>query len=92
MASFGRQTVNIPITTAFNVANGEGIRFYITETANDETPFDFMVHGLTTSPTATVFSEINTDVSEDGATIQLSQLRNVDDGRTSAQQQTGGSQ
>ena len=92
VASFGRQTVNIPITTAFNVANGEGIRFYITETANAETPFDFMVHGLTISPTATVFSEINTDVSEDGSTIRLSQLRNVDDGLESAQQQSGGSQ
>ena len=89
---FGRQQFTIPITTTFNVANGEGIRFYITETADAETPFDFMVHGLTISPTATAFSEINTNVSEVGATIQLSQLRNVDDGRTAAQQQSGGSQ
>ena len=90
--TFSRQTINIPLTSIFNVANGEGIRFYITETASSDTPFDFMVHGFTISPTATVFSEINTNVSEDGTTIQLSQLRNVDDGRTAAQQQSGGSQ
>ena len=80
--TIGRQTVNVPATSAFNIQNGEGFRFYLTETGDAFTPFDVQIHSVFVSQTSSAFGEINTGISSTTSGLTLSSFRGVDDGES----------
>ena len=77
----GLTTAPLTAVQSFSIAQGEGLRFFIAEGSGAFTPYDIRLHSLILSTGTTAFSEINQNIPT-SSPLSLSQLRNVDDGRT----------